>query len=101
VKLSYTAGILHLCDFSLGDEMQMTISLGDWQIPLWSVAGASLALVVALLIHFSLFRLAHRLNLKKQTVLAQAFLHCEKPMRLILLLVWRSVHFRFFRSANR
>ncbi len=67
--------------------MQMTISLGDWQIPLWSAAGAFLALVVALLIHFSLFRLARRLNLKKQTVLAQAFLHCERPVRLILLLV--------------
>lgn len=86
MNLSCTDGIIHY-EILLLVTMPMTISLGDWQIPLWSAAGAFLALVVALLIHFSLFRLARRLNLKKQTVLAQAFLHCERPVRLILLLV--------------
>jgi small-conductance mechanosensitive channel len=51
------------------------------------VGGIAIAFALALLLHFILFRAARRLNLQKQTVLAQALLYCEKPARLILLLL--------------
>ncbi len=63
------------------------IHLEQWRASLWSVGGIALALGVALLAHFALFRAARRLNLRKQVVLAQALLYCEKPTRLMLLLL--------------
>ncbi len=65
----------------------MISSLEQWRSSLWSVGGVAIAFAVAVLTHFILFRAAGRLNLRKQTVLAQALLYCEKPTRLILMLV--------------
>jgi hypothetical protein len=63
----------------------MSFHMEQWRTSLWSVGGLAIAFLVALLIHFILFRAARRLNLRKQTVLAQALLYCERPGRLILL----------------
>lgn len=51
------------------------------------MGGIAIAFAVALLIHFILFRAARRLSLRKQTLLAQSLLYCEKPTRLILMLL--------------
>ena len=53
----------------------------------WSAGAIIIALAIALLIHFILFRAARRVNLRKRTVLAHSLLYCEKPVRLILLLL--------------
>lgn len=53
----------------------------------WSAGAIIIALAIALLIHFILFRAARRMNLRKRTVLAHSLLYCEKPVRLILLLL--------------
>jgi small-conductance mechanosensitive channel len=63
------------------------IHLEQWRASLWSVGGIAIAFALALLIHFILFRAARRLNLRKQMVLAQALLYCEKPTRLMMLLL--------------
>ena len=63
----------------------MISDLEQWRRSLWSVGGIAIAFAVALLIHFILFRVARRLDLRKQTVLAQSLLYCEKPTRLILV----------------
>lgn len=65
----------------------MSLRWLDWRTPLWSASGIVIALVIALLIHFILFRLARRLTVRKQPILAQSLLYCEKPVRLILLLL--------------
>jgi small-conductance mechanosensitive channel len=65
----------------------MSFALSDWQKVLWTTGAIAVALAFAWLIHWALFRLVHGFTSKKQTVLAQALLSCERPMRLILLLV--------------
>jgi small-conductance mechanosensitive channel len=65
----------------------MIFHLEQWRASLWSVGGLAIAFVLGLLIHFILFRAAQRLTLRKQVVLAQALLYCEKPTKLMLLLL--------------
>jgi len=62
------------------------------------VGGIAIAFAVALLIHFILFRVARPLDLRKQTVLAQSLLYCEKPTRLILVLLLGMGPLPFFRQ---
>jgi hypothetical protein len=64
-------------DFRFGAIAQISLVMG----------GLAIAFAVALLIHFILFGAARRLDLRKQTVLAQSLLYCEKPTRLILMLL--------------
>jgi small-conductance mechanosensitive channel len=59
----------------------------EWRAMLWSLAGIGAALLVASLVHFVLFRVAQRLTLHKRGVLAHSVLHCETPVRWILLLL--------------
>ncbi|HEY3974165.1 MAG TPA: mechanosensitive ion channel domain-containing protein [Candidatus Sulfotelmatobacter sp.] len=63
----------------------MVFHLAEWRAFAFSAGEIATAFVVALLIHFILFRAARRFTLHKQTVLAHAVLHCEQPARLILL----------------
>lgn len=65
----------------------MISHLEQWRALLWSVGGIAIAFALGWVIHFSLFRVAQRLTLRKQAVLAQALLYCEKPTRLMLLLL--------------
>ena len=65
----------------------MLSDLGQWRRSPWSVGGIAIAFAVALLIHFILFWAARRLDLRRQTVLAQSLLYREKPTRLILVLL--------------
>lgn len=59
----------------------------QWKTPLWSAGGLVIALVVALSLHFFLFRLARRLSQRKETVIAQTLRYCEKPVGVILFLI--------------
>jgi small-conductance mechanosensitive channel len=65
----------------------MVFQSEQWKTPLWSAGGIVLALLLALFIHFLLFRLARRLRSREETILAQAILYCEKPVGLILFLI--------------
>jgi small-conductance mechanosensitive channel len=65
----------------------MIFRLEQWRSSLWSVGGIAIAFALAVLIHFILFRAARGLNLRKQTLLAQSLLYCERPTRLILMLL--------------
>lgn len=59
----------------------------EWREMLWSLAGIGAALLIASLVHSVLFRVAQRLTLHKRGVLAHSLLHCETPVRWILLLL--------------
>jgi len=59
----------------------------EWRAMCWSLAGIGAALLIASLVHFVLFRVARRLTLRKRGVLAHSVLHCETPVRWILLLL--------------
>jgi small-conductance mechanosensitive channel len=65
----------------------MHIQWLEWRAMLWSLAGFGAALLIASLVHFVLFRVAQRLTLHKRGVLAHSLLHCETPVRWILLLL--------------
>ncbi len=77
----------------------MIFRLENWRTSVWSLGGIAIAFVVALLVHFILFRAARRLNLRKRTVLAQALSYCEKPVRLILLLLLELAAFPFLPAS--
>src|SRR3979411_725410 len=65
----------------------MHIQWTEWRAMLWSLAGFGAALLIASLVHSVLFRVAQRLTLHKRGVLAHSLLHCETPVRWILLLL--------------
>ena len=68
----------------------MSFSLGEWRLALWSTSAVIVAFLFSLLLHFVLFRAARRLHSRKQTLLAEALLYCEKPAKLLLFLLVES-----------
>lgn len=65
----------------------MILAVTDWRALLWSAAVVCVAFALAALIHVTFFRLARRLRLKKETVLARSLQFCEKPLGVMFLLV--------------
>ena len=59
----------------------------DWRLTLWSVGAVVAAYLFSRVLHSLLFRAAKRFNSRKQTLLAQALLYCEKPVGLLLFLL--------------
>ena len=59
----------------------------EWRLSLWSVGAVVVAFLISRLLHALLFRAAKRLNLRKQTMLAQSLLYSERPARLLLFLL--------------
>src|SRR5258708_20684162 len=72
----------------------------EWRGMLWSLAGIGAALLVASVVHFVLFRVAQRLTLHKRGVLADSVLHCETPVRWILLLLIEMAAVPFLPLSN-
>lgn len=63
------------------------LSYPDWRAALWSLTGVLGAFVLASLVHAVVFRIARRFTREKQTVLAQSLLSCERPARVIVVLL--------------
>ena len=62
----------------------MVFSFERWRMAVWSAGIMALALLLALSVHFFLFRLARRLP--KESMLARALRYCERPVGFILFL---------------